>query len=789
MKNQGEVNYFEAPLYRTPILLKGYHPQHNAAKDYKTAKQPCVTGFTLPDYEPPTPEDVKSWTAAGGWVGHLVPEGHHVIDAEDPHKIMMIRAANSLRGLKPPVNKTNNGLQFCYRTNGGQPFTGDSNRRTRLGFRVTDRAAGRNYVINPPNNGRTWENPEALFDPPVLPDELERSRNNLEDTINELAWALGELHRAGDVAGFEDLDAGFMDLLVGCGLPEKKVMDAFRLLFLDKYSERRTFDMLVRTVERKKSGVPMQGAGTLIKRLKDIGQDKIISIIERLERLTGKSKGKRAKTESKTILTAYLPGLVDLVIDEGAPAFLMLKDGKLELHHSFEDVSPDGAKVITQPPGSEHLPFPLVPADAVIRHFADADEGLFDEVLDHLKQYAYLTDEQWLICAVYVFASYLHEHPDIQYIGILFFYAVPERGKTRTGKALTYVSYRGVHCVDLRETNLFRYSQELRATLFLDIMDLWKKAERNQSEDVLLLRYEKGATVARVLYPEKGAFKDTKYYRVYGPTVMASNQPVHKILDTRCLTFQMPNRPGRYINPSPEKALPLRAKLTAWRARHMDGPLPEVAPIDGIQGRLWDITQPLFQVCKLVAPERLDALVEAVLNIATDRTEEKQSSDDGQLVQVLIEMSPSGLAEWDILTGDITDIFNKDRPADWQKNVRTIARRLRALGVKTKLVSGKSRTFLNTEVITTLADQYGYLTRPETHETHDNTQPSENYNYSTHELQNELLLEKRNSCTNSCSQDAENINKSDLHEFHESICTQEDEVIEVTDVEGAEVQG
>lgn len=325
MKNQGEKNYFEAPLYRTPILLKGYHPQHNAAKDYKTAKQPCVTGFTLPDYEPPTAEEVESWTAAGGWVGHLVPENHHVIDAEDPHKIMMIRAANSLRGLKPPVNKTNNGLQFCYRTNGGPPFTGDSNRMTRLGFRVTDRAAGRNYVINPPNNGRTWENPDALFDPPVLPEELERSRNNLEDTINELAWSLGELHRAGDVAGFEDLDAGFMDLLVGCGLPEKKVMDAFRLLFLDKYSERRTFDMLVRTVERKKSGVPMQGAGTLIKRLKDIGQDKIVAVIVRLERLTGKSDEEDDEKPKKATKT-------DKLIRLGLSAFEFFHDKDLKAY-------------------------------------------------------------------------------------------------------------------------------------------------------------------------------------------------------------------------------------------------------------------------------------------------------------------------------------------------------------------------------------------------------------------------------------------------------------------------
>lgn len=783
------MNYTDAPLYKTPILLKGYHPAHNPERDYKKAKQPIVSGWTSEDYVQPTPEETERWTTADGWIGHLVPEGHHVVDVEDPQKVMMIQAVNKRHGLKPPVNVTNNGFQFVYRINGGPPFTGDSNRLTRLGLRITDRAAGRNYVINPPNNGRTWENPEALFNPPVIPAELERSRNNLEDTINELAWALGEAHRAGDVAGFEDLDGGFMDLLVGCGLPEKQIMDAFHLLFMDEYSERRSFEMLVRTIERKKSGQPMQGAATLIKKLKDTGLDKIVAIIERLERLTSKTKNKRAKAEQKTVLTANLPGLVDLVSVEGAPEFLMLKDGALELHQSFEDVSPEGEKVIKQPPGCEHLPFPLVPAADVIRHFADADEGLFDEVLNHLKQYAYLTDEQWLICAVYVFQTYLHEHPDIQYTAMLFFFAVPERGKSRTGKALTYVSYRGIHCVDLRETNLFRYSQDHRGTLFLDIMDLWEKVKRAGSEDVMLLRYEKGATVPRVLYPEKGAFLDTKYFSVYGPTIMASNQSVHKILGTRCLTFQMPNKPGRYANPTPEKALPLRAKLTAWRARHMAAPLPEVAPIDGIEGRLWDISQPLFRICKMVALDRYDTLVNTILNIATDRTEEKQSSDDGKLVKVLIEMSPTGLSEWKLTTKEITEKFNVDRPADWTKTPEAVARKLKALGVKTRIVGGTSKAFLNDEILVTLGEQYGHLTRPEPHKPHEPHEGKDNIKNTPHDVPHEVESDKRTSWQTSCSQEFDFSKQSEDHEDHEDSHGDEEIIIDVeNDHEVREVQ-
>lgn len=68
-------------FYSTPVLLRGYHPDHNPARDYKTAKTPIATstGFTEAEYNPPTPEEITTWTSKGGVVGHLVPEGGHIL--------------------------------------------------------------------------------------------------------------------------------------------------------------------------------------------------------------------------------------------------------------------------------------------------------------------------------------------------------------------------------------------------------------------------------------------------------------------------------------------------------------------------------------------------------------------------------------------------------------------------------------------------------------------------------------------------------------------------------------
>jgi len=146
-------------------------------------------------------------------------------------------------------------------------------------------------------------------------------------------------------------------------------------------------------------------------------------------------------------------------------------------------------------------------------------------------------------CRSLCFLTYLHDHPGIDYCPYILFNAVAERGKSRTGKSVTYVAFRGIHLIELREATIFRYSQHLHGTLFLDLLDISKKAEKGGCEDILLLRYEKGAKCSRVQYPDQGPFNDTVYYDIYGPTIISSNEQPHKILETRCLPINIAELP------------------------------------------------------------------------------------------------------------------------------------------------------------------------------------------------------------------------------------------------------
>lgn len=416
-------------------------------------------------------------------------------------------------------------------------------------------------------------------------------------------------------------------------------------------------------------------------------------------------------THKEEKLSAYFPGLVDVCEGEdGQLIYLTMHNGLPVLE---ETAGIDAGDLI--PPERCHLPFTLPRAALVTGYMGQDDSNLYHDVLTYLQRFSALDEHQWSVVAHYVFLTYLHDHPDMDYCPYILFYAVPERGKSRTGKSVAYLAYRGIHLSEMREANIFRYSHNLHGTLFFDLMDVWKKAERSGCEDILLLRAEKGAKCARVLHPEMGPFKDTVYYDIYGPTIIASNEQLHKILDTRCLPIVMPNRPGNYENPRPELALELKERLTAWRAKSLFAPLPEIIPIEGITGRLWDISKPLFQVGSMVNPKGTDLLQEAILSIAGERNESKKETFEGHLIGIVKDLSAEqnleGLPEWTLKISDILKKYNEDRPADKHVNSIWIGKKLKSLSLRHRTVNGRSEIILSSSEYWTIIEQYGCIGR------------------------------------------------------------------------------
>ena len=393
------------------------------------------------------------------------------------------------------------------------------------------------------------------------------------------------------------------------------------------------------------------------------------------------NRGRTDQPKDKPVYTAYFKNLVDLVESEGKQAFLIKEDGTSKVLFKIEL---DGK--VYFPPPKDQIPWLLPRADKVVEYYSaikelgssiDADRILFEDLVSYHKSISELPSEDYyVLLAAWVMHTYLME--GFHYSPILLFFAVPERGKSRTGKGIIYVAYRGVHTETLNEANLFRWSENHRATLFLDVRDLWNKAEKRGADDILLSRIERGCKVSRVLWPEKGAFRDTKHYDVFDPTIISTNEAVHPILDTRCISIIMSDSVKIFESSvRPEDALSLKERLVEFRLRHLGVPLPIVPK--PARGRLGDILKPIYQTIRVANPKREEEFLRLLKQIEEKRRLEKSQSLEAQIVEVLIEL------EFKVWNGflplkDITERVNKEKPERYHISPKRIGKTLRALG-------------------------------------------------------------------------------------------------------------
>jgi len=432
-----------------------------------------------------------------------------------------------------------------------------------------------------------------------------------------------------------------------------------------------------------------------------------------------------ASTGVEPNYTADFDGLVDLVEHDDKPAFLVKDGGKLSM---LSQVERDG--VLYRPPPKEQIPWLLPRGEEVLKLYElqeslpqrERDGALYDDLSSYHKAISELPSEEYYdLLVAWDFHTYLLE--PVQYSPIICLFAVPERGKSRTGKGIIYVAYRGIHVESLRDAYLVRAANNLRASIFFDVKDIWKKAEQNGSEDILLCRFEKGVKVYRVLYPERGAFKDTVSYSIFGPTIIGTNEGIHRILETRAVSINMPETSKRFENDvTPELSLPLKERLVAFRAAHLGETFEDIPK--PAAGRLGDILKPLQQIIRLVKPEREPSFLRLVRELEKEKLIEKADSLEAQILMTLIGLK--GQVERGILPiKAITDAFNEGRSEKSQVTTQMIGRRLSAMGFKKTRATSNGATVIlwDEEGIERMKERYGLRKTSETSETSETSVP------------------------------------------------------------------
>lgn len=404
--------------------------------------------------------------------------------------------------------------------------------------------------------------------------------------------------------------------------------------------------------------------------------------------------------EPKPELTANFEGLVDLVVDDqGKLAFLVKENGNLIIKD--RKVTLQGVLV---PPPREAIIWTLPRGSEVIRHFpSDTDAALFRDLIEYHSQISELpTEDHYKFLAAWDMHTYLLEK--FEHSPIPWFFGLTQRGKTRTGKGMIYVSYRGVHTMTIREQHIIRLAQDLKATIFFDLMDIWKRAVAAGAEDILLFRFEKGGKVPRVLYPERGKFQDTVYYDVYGATIIATNEPVDEIMETRTIQMVMKESNRRFQSPvRPENGLPFRERLCAFRARWMDQVLPDVSYPVG--GRLGEMVTPIRQIVHIVGQGE-NWFLEFVKAVEADRKKAGADSFDAQVV-VAIKESLGTISHGHLLHEHILANLNRGKSAKEEITAQKLGRATLRLGFE-KFTDGQHRGIVwNQDNFHRLCERFG----------------------------------------------------------------------------------
>ncbi len=446
----------------------------------------------------------------------------------------------------------------------------------------------------------------------------------------------------------------------------------------------------------------------------DVTHDKaraLIALAIREARRAAEAVPESNEVDQEIRITTRQLGLIDLVNIAPAgqpiqPAFLFIGEHGLQ---AVERHLADGVCYV--PPTGDSL-FPILPLprySEVVRYYtSDTEIQIFQELQRWHKRASNLGEGwRYQLIALWDFHTWLADQ--LSYSPYLVFQSKDgERGKSRQGRSIAWVSYRGFTTETLQEANLFRWSDAFGLTLFFDVFDLWKKAEKRGCEDLILGRFDRfGPKVARVLDPAAGAFKDTKYFDVYGPTIIATNETPHDLVLSRGIVIVPPEASGRYDNFTPSDALPLKERLCAFRARHLKEGLPLTDK--PASGRLGDILQPLAQVAKLLGSETQKAFDVIVAELEKDRKQRASETPEGHLIEHVIRCVESKQLEENLLSMTVlASFFNEKLSERSQISHETLGRRMTALGFKPgRMTDGSRGRIVDVSLLSSLAKKYG----------------------------------------------------------------------------------
>jgi hypothetical protein len=279
---------------------------------------------------------------------------------------------------------------------------------------------------------------------------------------------------------------------------------------------------------------------------------------------------------------------------------------------------------------------------------------------------------------------------------------------------------------DIREAGLMRDADFFGVTYFLDVADLWKKAERAGCQDLFLKRYEPGAIVTRVNNFQLPPPRDRNRYHIGGATIIATNEPVSQIMESRAFPIMMPHVDRNFPMPTPELGLPFRERLVAWRAHRLGQRLPD--PKELTTGRLQDISVPLWQIIRMVSPRHLPEFEELIQKLDREQRNSRAYSLEAEIIGVVTALAAGanpGVVAVEDIASQVNIIRAKER--SYPISVDRLGKKLRSLGFEPNpRHAGQRSIIVEPSQLEALAKKYGLVDTGAT-KASEASQPSQHF--------------------------------------------------------------
>jgi hypothetical protein len=242
-------------------------------------------------------------------------------------------------------------------------------------------------------------------------------------------------------------------------------------------------------------------------------------------------------------------------------------------------------------------------------------------------------------------------------------------------------------------------------TLLLDEVEALRGRQVSEVSQAILAvlnaGHRRGATVPRCDGPKN----ELKYFPVYGPKAFAAIGRLPETLTDRsvCITMQRKTAVqtvARFLQPRARaETEPVRQLLIAWATANRESVRTayEQSPdLKFIEDREADLWMPLFAVCAIAAPERVNELKECAQTLAgTKASDDLEDSLPLKLLADVRTVWPNGTAH--MLSASLLDALKGIADSPWGEDgheltARKLAKMLRPFGPEPRQVRVNSAT-------------------------------------------------------------------------------------------------